>query len=460
MVSAIAAAAVTRAPPPARKRRRHVAGRTADAGRVPAPLAPCYQPPDPTDGMADGGEDPLRIAPRRIERQGDESSERIHGSSIRGAERRSQVLAWSGPADETIVHGGDLDAARARISVGAGAMDRPVDRHQSARLSVCAASPPKLGSGCRNASADRAVRQAAAKRYGAADVGMLVAAPGSQALIQIVPRLIEDADVAVLGPDLCRARGGLGALRARVREIASLTDMGDARVVVVVNPNNPTGRIVAADDLRRVAERLAQRGGLLVVDEAFADFAAPGVSVIPQLPPATVVLRSFGKAYGLAGVRLGFAVAHVEHRAADTRWSSGRGPCRGRRSLSVPQALADTQLARGDRATSSMQDCQRLDALLAASGSKLEGGTHLFRLVSHLARATSPMHSAATAFTCAASRRIRSGCASVFRIQATRGSASNCRCATARHGSRPNALLRTRTKNPCSSTRQRARLPG
>jgi cobalamin biosynthesis protein CobC len=286
----------------------------------------------------------------------------------------------SSPADETIAHGGDLDTARARFP---SAPEPWIDLSTGINPHAYPFAPPPAEAWQRlpQASAERAVLEAAATRYGAADVGMLVAAPGSQALIQIVPRLIEDADVAVLGPTYAEHAAAWARCGHRVREFATLTDVGEARVVVVVNPNNPTGRIVANDDLRGVAERLAQRGGLLVVDEAFADFAARGVSLIPQLPPATVVLRSFGKAYGLAGVRLGFAAAHADiaHRirAALGPWAVS-GP-----ALSIgAAALADTQWLEQVRGTLA-GDCQRLDALLTAFGSTLEGGTHLFRLVSH-----------------------------------------------------------------------------
>jgi cobalamin biosynthetic protein CobC len=285
----------------------------------------------------------------------------------------------SGPAEETIAHGGDLDAARARFP---SAPEPWIDLSTGINPHAYPFAPPPAEAWQRlpQASAERAVLEAAAKRYGAADVGILVAAPGSQALIQIIPRLIEDADVAVLGPTYAEHAAAWGRCGHRVREVATLTDVGEARVVVVVNPNNPTGRIVAADDLRSAAEVLAQRGGLLVVDEAFADFAAPGVSLIPQLPAATVVLRSFGKAYGLAGVRLGFAVAHADiaHRirAALGPWAVS-GP-----ALSIgAKALADTQWPDQTRQALA-RDCQRLDALLAACGSMLEGGTHLFRLAS------------------------------------------------------------------------------
>ncbi len=281
---------------------------------------------------------------------------------------------------ETIVHGGDIEAVRRRfpqapepwidLSTGINPYAYPFDLPS---VEVWQRLP--------QASADAAARLAAAQRYGAADPEAIVAAPGSQALIQIVPRLIEAADVAVIGPTY--AEHGAAWMRCghRVRTVPSLAEIGDARVVVVVNPDNPTGRIVTSDDLCRLADSLAQRRGLLVVDEAFADFAAPNVSLVPRLPPATVVLRSFGKAYGLAGVRLGFAVTHAEY-ARRLRGELGPWAVSGPALVIGAAALGDTPWIEATRARLA-QDCLQIDKLLAAHGCAALGGTELFRLVAH-----------------------------------------------------------------------------
>jgi cobalamin biosynthetic protein CobC len=200
-------------------------------------------------------------------------------------------------------------------------------------------------------------------------------------LIQIVPRLIEAGDVAVIGPTYAEHAAAWARCGHHVRTVSSLADIGDARAVVVVNPDNPTGRVIAADDLANLAATLAQRGGLLVVDEAFADFAAAGVSIVPRLPPATVVLRSFGKAYGLAGVRLGIAVAQAE-QAQRLHHELGPWAVSGPALAIGAQALRDA-LWIEDTRTRLAQDCRRIDALLAAHGFATAGGTELFRLVAH-----------------------------------------------------------------------------
>ena len=87
----------------------------------------------------------------------------------------------------------------------------------------------------------------------------------------------------------------------------------DADLAIVVNPNNPDGRLVGKDALLAVADDLRPRGGLLMVDEAFMDVGPAGASLVDEVARGNiVVLRSFGKFFGLAGLRLGFALAAPE----------------------------------------------------------------------------------------------------------------------------------------------------
>jgi cobalamin biosynthetic protein CobC len=146
--------------------------------------------------------------------------------------------------------------------------------------------------------------------------------------------------------------------------------------VVLCQPNNPDGRHVPADLL---AARLAQGGGMLVVDEAFADLEAPSLSVAPLLPrPGLVVLRSFGKTYGLAGVRLGFLLADAWF-AARVRAALGPWAVSGPALRVGLMALAD--IAWREAASMRLRrDAARLDAMLMAAGMQVVGGTCLFRL--------------------------------------------------------------------------------
>jgi histidinol-phosphate aminotransferase len=81
----------------------------------------------------------------------------------------------------------------------------------------------------------------------------------------------------------------------------------NTRVVFVTNPNNPTGVGVPLEAIRTIARRIPE-GAVVFVDEAYAEFA--GVSFIPELDafPNVVVGRTFSKAFGLAGLRIGCLV--------------------------------------------------------------------------------------------------------------------------------------------------------
>jgi cobalamin biosynthetic protein CobC len=283
-------------------------------------------------------------------------------------------------AAEQISHGGNLDAARTRFP---GALEPWIDL--STGINPLAFPipdlPAEIWSRLPMRSEEEALLAAAAIRYRVADPGMIVAAPGTQALIQLLPRLVPMSSVDILGPayeehEACWIRQG-----HRVSVVSDLDRSDRADVVIVVNPNNPTGRVIPLSELRSIALVLAKKNGLLVVDEAFVDALPEAASVVSDLPPATIVLRSFGKTYGLAGLRLGFAIAETSLasriRAELGPWAvSGPALWIGRAAFCNPHWLAET--------TARLQsDQRRLDAILEAADFAVLGGTPLFRLARH-----------------------------------------------------------------------------
>jgi cobalamin biosynthetic protein CobC len=225
------------------------------------------------------------------------------------------------------------------------------------------------------------LERTAAWLYGAAS-DETVAASGAQALIQVLASLLPARRVGALGPTYSGHADAWRAARAEVTIVASLRELESFDVAIVVNPNNPDGRIVARGALIDLAERLARRGGRLIVDEAFADFDGASESLGPAAPTRhAIVLRSFGKTYGLAGLRLGFAIAPTELAAA-LRDALGPWPVSGPAIAIGSEALADGRwlLAMAARLA---KDAARLDALLIASGWQIVGGTRLFRLAAH-----------------------------------------------------------------------------
>lgn len=142
---------------------------------------------------------------------------------------------------------------------------------------------------------------------------------GTQAAIQALPRLRPKSRVVVAAPSYAEhahrwTQAGHVVHEVHYEELAQSLDGCD--VLVVCNPNNPTGAALEPEVLLRWADRLAQRNGWLIVDEAFAD-TTPHTSVAHMTQRAgLIVLRSVGKFFGLAGLRLGFVAAHGKLLAA------------------------------------------------------------------------------------------------------------------------------------------------
>ena len=223
---------------------------------------------------------------------------------------------------------------------------------------------------------------AAARRcYRVPDGAALVAGPGSQALMQWLPTLVDSRLVAVVGPTYSEHARTWTDAGHRVVEVAGLADASAADVVVIVNPNNPNGRAFPPADLIGLARGRSRRGGFVVVDEAFAD-VDPQASVIPHLAGEPVVaLRSFGKFFGLAGLRLGFAVG-PERLIAEIKRKLGPWAVAGPTVAIGARALDDRAWIAAMRGRLGGRR-EKLDAALEAAGLKIMGGTDLFRLVSH-----------------------------------------------------------------------------
>lgn len=225
--------------------------------------------------------------------------------------------------------------------------------------------------------ADVAALVAAARRaYRVPDGLAVVPAPGTQAIVQWLPRLAPPARVTILGPTYSEHARSWRLAGREVIEVGTLPEAVAAYGhLVLTNPNNPDGRIVPVHDLLANARRL---DGWLVVDESFAD-VAPEASFVQHLrdEPA-IILRSFGKFYGLAGVRLGFAIARPdladEVVAALGPWAVS-GP-----ALAVgAAALVDEDWAAGMRSRLAAE-ADALDSVLVGAGLAIVGGTSLYRL--------------------------------------------------------------------------------
>lgn len=223
--------------------------------------------------------------------------------------------------------------------------------------------------------ADPALLDAACAYYGAR---ALLPVAGTQAAIQALPRLRPPSRVTVAAPSYAEHAHHWALHGHSLRQIGYPmleAAVGSSDVVVVCNPNNPTGELVPPAELLRWAAELGARGGWLVVDEAFGD-TAPELSVAAYAAhPGLVVLRSVGKFFGLAGLRSGFVAAEA---SLLTALADMLGPwaVSGPAQHVALAALRDTAWQQAAQARLA-RDGARLRSLLATHGIQA-AGTPLF----------------------------------------------------------------------------------
>lgn len=268
-------------------------------------------------------------------------------------------------------HGGNLDLAQQRfggraedwidLSTGINRLPYPVGEISGRAWS---ALPSRAEIDALHQAAQHAYRTDAP----------IAAMGGAQAAIQLLPQLAPPGRARILGPTYNEYAGVLSTAGWDVREVADTDALAGADLAIVVNPNNPDGRRHTPKD----ALALLPRVGRLVIDESFAD-AVPQLSLAPEADrPGLLILRSFGKFYGLAGLRLGFAIgnaADIGKLAA----LSGPWPISGAAIAIGSRALRDDTWAEATSARLA-RDCVLLDEMAQALGWPLVGGTPLFRL--------------------------------------------------------------------------------
>ncbi|HEX5337917.1 MAG TPA: threonine-phosphate decarboxylase CobD [Gallionella sp.] len=222
---------------------------------------------------------------------------------------------------------------------------------------------------------DDGLDAAAQDYYGTAE---LLVVAGSQAAIQALPTLRASSCVALVAPSYAEhahawQRQGHEVFCVPAEEMLRI----DADVKVIVNPNNPTGKLFTRDELLNLHAQQAARGGWLVVDEAFMD-ATPEHSLARVCPlPGLIVLRSLGKFFGLAGARVGFVLAEpmILNELAE---ALGPWPVAAPSRHVALLALRDHEWQRAMR-EALPQASQRLEGLLVAHGLRPSGGCSLFQ---------------------------------------------------------------------------------
>lgn len=258
-------------------------------------------------------------------------------------------------------HGGGLDAAIAQyggaragwidLSTGINPVPYPLPDFTSQDWT---ALPDRAAQG--------ALTQAARGFWSVPDDAAVLAAPGASCLIARVPALAPTGRVHVPAPtynEHAAAFAAQGWAQTQIRP--------DVRVIV--HPNNPDGTWYGRSDVT---------AGLTIIDESFCD-VDPARSLVDLTTRGdVVVLKSFGKFWGLAGLRLGFAIgpqAMIDRLAG----LLGPWPVSGIALRVGAAALSDPKWAETTRKRLA-RDAARLDGVMTGKGAEVEGGTDLFRL--------------------------------------------------------------------------------
>ncbi|MGR3416576.1 threonine-phosphate decarboxylase CobD [Paracoccus sp. (in: a-proteobacteria)] len=266
-------------------------------------------------------------------------------------------------------HGGDIDRAARRFGTGDWLdLSTGINR----RPWPVGALPDHVWRALPTAAARDRLIGVAAGRLGC-DPSRVLPVAGASAAIQLLPRLLPRGRASVLAPSYNEHAASLRAAGWTVDEVKDPQDMAGADLAVLVNPNNPDGREWRPQTLGRLAGRV----GHLLVDESFAD-PRPDLSLAATCPDNTLILRSFGKFWGLAGLRLGFVIAApaILSRIAE---ESGPWPVNGPALEIGARAMADRDWAE-DAILYHSEASLHLDHVAQRAGWQPLGGTHLFRL--------------------------------------------------------------------------------
>ena len=259
-------------------------------------------------------------------------------------------------------HGGGLDAA---IEIYGGTRARWIDLSTGINPVAYPVPPlsPEAWTALPDAHAANGITQAARHVWNVPAGADILTAPGASALIAQIPRLASPGTVHIPGPTYNEHGASFAQNHWQVRPD------GPAQAQVLVHPNNPDGRVWAKHNLT---------APLTIIDESFCD-VMPVHSLIDEATrPGTIILKSFGKFWGLAGLRLGFAIGDPA-LIARLRDMLGPWPVSGIALDAGTQALNDQTWADATRARLAI-DSARLDDLVCSRGAALVGGTPLFRL--------------------------------------------------------------------------------
>ena len=256
----------------------------------------------------------------------------------------------SGPAADPLRHHGDAEVADDLIDLAVNVrLERPP-------AWLAAALAEELGAVAAYPDPTRA-RDALAARHGLAREQVLPTSGGAEAFT-LLARALTPRDAVVVHPQFTEPEAALRTAGHDVRHVllraeedfaltdTAIAEIGDADLVVVGNPTNPTGALHPA----RVLRSLARPGRVVLVDEAFMD-AVPGEaeSLLTGDLTGLLVVRSLTKTWAVAGVRAGFLAGDadlvVDLAAHQPHWSVGSLALRVMVETATPHALTEASRA-------------------------------------------------------------------------------------------------------------------
>ncbi|MTI09364.1 threonine-phosphate decarboxylase CobD, partial [Curvivirga aplysinae] len=204
--------------------------------------------------------------------------------------------------------------------------------------------------------------------------------PGSQFIISQLPHLFAPDEIAILYPTYGEH---VPAWKEAGHQVHLVKDINEAQAlntkfILLVNPNNPDGKFYSQSELLEISNQQASKGGCLVIDEAFIDISPEDSLSDYAGQDGLIILRSFGKFFGLAGIRLGTLLAPQE---IIERLQRRLGPWAvSSITLAVAtQAYQDQEWIEQQKADL-IKSSEKMDHLFSAIGCDIVGGTILYRL--------------------------------------------------------------------------------
>ncbi len=203
-----------------------------------------------------------------------------------------------GNKDLNIQHGGDIDLAIKKygglradwidLSTGINRTSYPWQESVKVELRDLPSNTLLMG-----------LEKAASRAYKVAEGKDTAAVQGAQQIISLLPTCLKNYNsVAILGPTYNEYEKAFKGSRIKAETVSEVSKLSSSDIAIVVNPNNPTGKVIAEE----ILDDLSKKVRILIIDESFKMFSSRRIQKFDNL----IQINSLGKFFGLAGVRLGF----------------------------------------------------------------------------------------------------------------------------------------------------------